>query len=144
MQVEPERRAARRRAVAKRGRVLRVLRTRIHRESWPDTCQWENVGEVLSVDQRAAHVVPAVPGQGPEPSLHRVDRFNARVETHVLANLEHELCILIGNLSVVLGDDHFGRDVAISDGTTLGLRDRLVGVRGHFECMLILKCCASA
>ena len=96
MQVQPERRAARGRAVAKSGRVLRIVRARIHREPWPYARQGQDVGEVLSVYQRTAHVIPAVAGERPEPRFDRVDRFNARVEADVLADLEHKLRVFIG------------------------------------------------
>ncbi len=144
MQVEPERRAARCRAIAKRGRVLGIVGARIHREPWPDTCQRQDVGEVLSVDQRPAHVIPTVPWQRTKPRLNCIYRFDPRVESHVLANLEHELRVLIRNVSLVLGDNHFWSDVAVSDRSSLGLCDRLVGVSRHLECMLVLKGCAGA
>ena len=84
------------------------------------------------------------PGNDPEPRLDCVDRFDSRIEAHVLADLEHELRVLIRNVSLILRDDHFWSDVAVSDRSALGLRDRLVGVSRHFECMLVLKGCAGA
>ena len=82
--------------------------------------------------------------QGSEPRLNCVDRFDPRIETHVLADLEHELRVLIRNVSPVLGDDHFWSDVAVSDRSALGFGNRLVGVSRHFECVLVLKGCPSA
>ena len=85
-----------------------------------------------------------MPRQRSEPRLDCVDRFDPRIEAHVLADLEHELRVLIRNVSLVFSDDHFWSDVAVSDRSALGLRDRLVGVSRHFECMLVLKGCAGA
>ena len=85
-----------------------------------------------------------MPWQRTKPRLNCIYRFDPRVESHVLANLEHELRVLIRNFSLVLGDNHFWSDVAVSDRSSLGLCDRLAGVSRHLECMLVLKGCAGA
>jgi hypothetical protein len=85
----------------------------------------------LGVDQRTPHVVPAVSRQRAEPGLHRVDGLETGVEAHVLANFEDQLRVFVGDLGPLLGDDHFGYDIAVADRAALGLGDRLIGVVGY-------------
>src|SRR5579875_901387 len=139
VQVQPERRAAAGRAVAKRGRVLRIVGAGVGLQSGPDAGERQDVGEVLGSYEWAADIVPAVAGKRAEPRLDRVDGLDARVEAHVLTDLEDQLRVLVGDIGPLLSDDDLGRRVAEADRAALGLGDGLIGVRRHLQRMLVLE-----
>ena len=79
------------------------------------------------------------PGNEPSHASARVDGFDARIEPHVLAELEDQLRILVSGRGTVFGDHHFGGDVAEADRAAFGLGDGFVGVGRHTQRVLILE-----
>src|SRR5712692_1166545 len=139
VEVEPPRRAAGRGAVAERRRVLRIVRARIDGQPRPDAGKRHDVGEVAGAYERLPDVVPAVDRDRPEPGLYVVDGLDARIEAHVLADLEDQPRALIGLDRSVRGDDDPGRGVAEADVAGLRLGDRIIRVGRHLERVLVLE-----
>jgi hypothetical protein len=103
-----------------------------------------DVGEIARADQRFSHVIPAVYRDRTEQGLHRIDRFDPRVEAHVLADLENQPCGLIGVGRCNRGNDDPGRGITEADIPGLGLRHSVVGVGRHLKRMLVLESGAGA
>src|SRR5271168_2000505 len=55
--------------LASAGVIVRIIRTRVRREGGSDVRQRKNVGKVLTIDERPAHVAPAVSGKRSQARL---------------------------------------------------------------------------
>ena len=139
VEVEAEGRAAGGGAVAERRRIGRVVGARIHRQPRPDAGKRHDVDQVACAHQRLPHVVPAVNRDRAEPGFIGVGGFNARVEAHVLANLEDQPRAFIGLGGAIAGDNYLRRRVAEADLAAFGFGDGVVGVGRHLERVLIFK-----
>ena len=117
----------------------RIVGTRIHRQTRPDAGKRHDVDQVAGADQRLAHVVPAVDWNRAEPGFIGVGGFDARVEAHVLADLEDQPRAFIGFGGAIAGDDDLRRGVAEADLAAFGFGNGVVGVSRHPERVLIFE-----